>query len=181
MMAYEGQIAGVGDSQPGKALTNMVIRAMQSASAKEIEERRGEIVAALADVGELEFVNGGGTGSIELTAAEWAVTEIAAGSGFYAPVRFDRYRAFKLRPAAIFALPVTRASGISATEVSRSAAVSAGCALGSAPDWGARLLPRSPGGGALRALRPPLSGHRGDDPRRGPDLPGRGEDLPLVT
>jgi len=117
MMAYEGQIAGVGDSQPGKALTNMVIRAMQSASAKEIEERRGEIVAALADVGELEFVNGGGTGSIELTAAEWAVTEIAAGSGFYAPVRFDRYRAFKLRPAAIFALPVTRASGISATEV----------------------------------------------------------------
>jgi D-serine deaminase-like pyridoxal phosphate-dependent protein len=59
-------------------------------------------------VSELEFVNGGGTGSIELTASEWAVTEIAAGSGFYAPILFDHYRSFALRPAAMFALPVVR-------------------------------------------------------------------------
>jgi D-serine deaminase-like pyridoxal phosphate-dependent protein len=62
-------------------------------------------------VTELEFVNGGGTGSIGLTAAEWAVTEIAAGSGFYAPVLFDHYRSFTLRPAAMFALPVVRRPG----------------------------------------------------------------------
>jgi D-serine deaminase-like pyridoxal phosphate-dependent protein len=111
LMAYEGQIAGVGDNVPRKAITNLLIRAMQSASAKDVEERRAEIVTALSEVAQLEFVNGGGTGSIELTAAEWAVTEVAAGSGFFAPILFDHYRAFKLRPAAMFALPVVRRPG----------------------------------------------------------------------
>jgi D-serine deaminase-like pyridoxal phosphate-dependent protein len=111
VLAYEGQIAGVGDNIPRKAINNLLVRAMQSASAKDVAERRAEIVTALSDVAQLEFVNGGGTGSIELTASEWAVTEVAAGSGFYAPVLFDHYRAFRPRPAAMFALPVTRASG----------------------------------------------------------------------
>jgi D-serine deaminase-like pyridoxal phosphate-dependent protein len=84
---------------------------MQSRSAGDVAERRAEIVTALSSVAELEFVNGGGTGSIELTASEWAVTEIAAGSGFFAPILFDHYRAFDLRPAAIFALPVVRRPG----------------------------------------------------------------------
>jgi D-serine deaminase-like pyridoxal phosphate-dependent protein len=111
LMAYEGQIAGVGDNVPRKAITNLMIRAMQSASAKDVEERRAEIVTALSEVAQLEFVNGGGTGSIEQTAAEWAVTEVAAGSGFFAPILFDHYRAFSLRPAAMFALPIVRRPG----------------------------------------------------------------------
>ena len=49
-----------------------------------------------------------GPGSIERTAAEPAVTEVAAGSGLYGPTLFDTYRAFKPRPAALFALPVVR-------------------------------------------------------------------------
>jgi D-serine deaminase-like pyridoxal phosphate-dependent protein len=117
VMAYEGQIAGVGDNVPGKAINNLLVRAMQSASAKDVAERRAEIVTALSEVSQLEFVNGGGTGSIESTASEWAVTEVAAGSGFYAPVPFDHYRAFRPRPAAMFALPVTRASGANLIEV----------------------------------------------------------------
>jgi D-serine deaminase-like pyridoxal phosphate-dependent protein len=56
----------------------------------------------------LRFVNGGGTGSVERTAAEPAVTEVAAGSGLFAPTLFDAYRAFTPRPAALFALPVVR-------------------------------------------------------------------------
>jgi D-serine deaminase-like pyridoxal phosphate-dependent protein len=108
VMAYEAQIAGVGDRVPGKPLRSMVIQRMQRASAREIRSRRAEIVAALADIAELEFVNGGGTGSIETTVAEAAVTEVAAGSGFYAPTLFDNYSAFRLRPAAMFALPVVR-------------------------------------------------------------------------
>jgi D-serine deaminase-like pyridoxal phosphate-dependent protein len=56
----------------------------------------------------LEFVNGGGTGSLERTTAEEAVTELAAGSGLYSPGLFDAYRAFRGRPAALFALAVTR-------------------------------------------------------------------------
>jgi D-serine deaminase-like pyridoxal phosphate-dependent protein len=117
VMAYEGQIAGIGDNVPRKAITNLVVRAMQSASAKDVAERRAEIVTALSEVCQLEFVNGGGTGSIESTASEWAVTEVAAGSGFHAPVLFDHYRAFRPRPAAMFALPVIRPSGIKAIEV----------------------------------------------------------------
>jgi D-serine deaminase-like pyridoxal phosphate-dependent protein len=108
LMAYEGQIAGVADNVPRKAITNLLIRAMQSASAKDVAERRAEIVTAISEVAHLEFVNGGGTGSIELTASEWAVTEVAAGSGFFAPILFDHYRAFKPRPAAMFALPIVR-------------------------------------------------------------------------
>ena len=108
LMAYEGQIAGVGDAVPGKVVTNRMIKAMQSASAKDVRERRAEVVTAVSAIAQLEFVNGGGTGSIEQTASEWAVTEVAAGSGFYAPVLFDHYSSFELNPAAMFALPVVR-------------------------------------------------------------------------
>ena len=99
MIGYEGQIAGIGDNVPGKAISNLMVRAMKSASARDVAERRAEIVTAVSEVSELEFVNGGGTGSIELTAAEWAVTEVSAGSGFYAPVLSDHYQAFRPRPA----------------------------------------------------------------------------------
>jgi len=108
LMAYEGQISGVGDLPPGQRLRGAAIRFMQKRSASELAERRGAIVSALSEFVELEIVNGGGTGSLELTAAEEAVTEVTAGSGFYAPVLFDHYSRFDLAPAAAFALPVTR-------------------------------------------------------------------------
>jgi D-serine deaminase-like pyridoxal phosphate-dependent protein len=114
MMAYESQIAGVGDAPPGKPVMGTVIRAMQSRSRLELMRRRGMIVEAvektLADAGApaLRFVNGGGTGSVEKTAAERAVTEIGAGSGLFQPHLFDYYTNFTGTPAALFALPVVR-------------------------------------------------------------------------
>ena len=82
---------------------------MQRASARELATRRAAVVAAVRAVArDLEFVNGGGTGSVERTAAEPAVTEVTAGSGLYGPTLFDAYRAFDVRPAALFALPVVR-------------------------------------------------------------------------
>jgi D-serine deaminase-like pyridoxal phosphate-dependent protein len=108
VMAYEGQIAGVGDRPPGKRLRGAMIRFMQRRSVKELAGRRGAIVAALSEFVELAIVNGGGTGSLELTAAEAAVTEVSAGSGFYAPALFDHYSRFSLAPAAGFALPIVR-------------------------------------------------------------------------
>jgi D-serine deaminase-like pyridoxal phosphate-dependent protein len=108
LMAYEGQISGVGDLPPGQRLRGAAIRFMQKRSASEIAERRRAVVGALSEFVELEIVNGGGTGSLEFTAAEEAVTEVTAGSGFYAPVLFDHYSRFSLTPAAAFALPVTR-------------------------------------------------------------------------
>jgi hypothetical protein len=47
----------------------------------------------------LEFVNGGGTGSLETTAADLSATELAAGSGLMGPTLFDAYRRFSPRPA----------------------------------------------------------------------------------
>ncbi len=108
LMAYEGQIAGVGDLPPGRRLRGAAIRFMQKRSAAELAGRRAAVVAALGEFVELEIVNGGGTGSLELTAAEEAVTEVTAGSGFYAPALFDHYSRFSLTPAAGFALPVVR-------------------------------------------------------------------------
>jgi D-serine deaminase-like pyridoxal phosphate-dependent protein len=108
LMAYEGHIAGVGDDAPQSRMRNIAIRGMQRLSAREIRSRRARIVAAVSEVSELALVNGGGTGSIAATSAEPAVTEVAAGSGFYAPVLFDYYRGLHLVPAAGFALPVVR-------------------------------------------------------------------------
>ena len=108
IMAYEGQIAGVGDRPPGRRLRGAAIRFMQRRSAKELAGRRAAIVAALGEFVHLEIVNGGGTGSLELTGAETAVTEVTAGSGFYAPTLFDHYGRFSLTPAAAFALPIVR-------------------------------------------------------------------------
>ena len=108
LMAYEAQIAGVGDKPPGRPAYAQAVRQMQRRSAAELARRRAAIVAAVREVTPLRFVNGGGTGSIERTTAEDAVTEIGAGSGLYQPSLFDSYRAFSGRPAALFALSVVR-------------------------------------------------------------------------
>jgi D-serine deaminase-like pyridoxal phosphate-dependent protein len=105
LMGYEAHIAGLGDSPPGKPVVAAVLKRLQKASATEIAERRAAVAEALAP---LEFVNGGGTGSLHTTTQEDVVTEITAGSGFYAPTLFDHYSAFSLTPAAMFALPVVR-------------------------------------------------------------------------
>jgi D-serine deaminase-like pyridoxal phosphate-dependent protein len=108
LMAYEGQIAGVGDTPPGQRLRGAAIRFMQRRSAAELAARRAAVVAAIGAIAELAIVNGGGTGSLELTGVEEAVTEVTAGSGFYAPALFDHYSRFSLTPAAGFALPIVR-------------------------------------------------------------------------
>jgi D-serine deaminase-like pyridoxal phosphate-dependent protein len=108
LMMYEGQIAGVGNHPAGRPARAAAVRAMQSISVREVAERRAAAVAAVSAVQPLEFVNGGGTGSLETTGAEAAVTELAAGSGLYGPGLFDSYRAFSPAPAALFALGVSR-------------------------------------------------------------------------
>ena len=110
LMGYESQIAGLMDQVPGQAAKNAVIRFLKRRSIPEVNERRRATVAALAAAGHaLRFVNGGGTGSFESTRADSSVTELAAGSGLYMPTLFDHYGAFRGRPAAGFAVAVTRA------------------------------------------------------------------------
>ncbi|WP_330271750.1 amino acid deaminase/aldolase [Lentzea sp. NBC_00516] len=108
VMAYEGQIAGLGDNPPGQPLRALGIRFIQSKSGPELIHRRTAVVSAVRQVADLEFVNGGGTGSLELTGSDPSVTELAAGSGLFGPTLFDGYQGFKPEPAALFALSVVR-------------------------------------------------------------------------
>jgi hypothetical protein len=82
---------------------------MKRRSAAELATRRGAVVEAVRSaVGTLEIVNSGGTGSLEMSSADPAVTEATAGSGLYSPAVLDNHRAFTARPAMYFALPVVR-------------------------------------------------------------------------
>lgn len=109
LMGYEAQIAGVGDQVDGKALMNGVIRTLKKVSVPRIAKFRAEAVNYLREAGfTIQLVNGGGTGSMESTCSEEAVTEVTVGSGFYNSHLFDNYSNFKGEPAAGFALPVCR-------------------------------------------------------------------------
>lgn len=108
VMAYEAQIAGLQDAPRGRPLYGSAVRLMQRYSGAELRRRRAAAVAAVRSVADLEFVNGGGTGSVPSTTAEAAVTEVAAGSGLLGPATFDGYTSWHPRPAALFALSVVR-------------------------------------------------------------------------
>ncbi|NUR08637.1 MAG: amino acid deaminase/aldolase [Nocardioidaceae bacterium] len=108
VMTYEGQVAGVPDEVPHERVRSAVVRRIKSASLSQLSDRRAEIASALHEVAELEFWNAGGTGSIEASAADPAVTEVTAGSGLLVPALFDHYRSFRPLPAAYFGLRVVR-------------------------------------------------------------------------
>jgi D-serine deaminase-like pyridoxal phosphate-dependent protein len=108
MMGYEAQVAGVGNSPAGNPVRGAALRAIQRASMAELIERRQRAVGAVREVADLEFVNGGGTGSLEATGRDQSVTELTAGSGLFGPHLFDNYAHFSPAPAAAFALSVVR-------------------------------------------------------------------------
>lgn len=100
LMFYDAQIAGMQD-------TGAAIRLVKRKSADDLRFRRQEVRAAVERYTELELVNAGGTGSLH---ADWdsSVTELAAGSGLFAPTLFDGYDGTDLHPAAYFGTPVVR-------------------------------------------------------------------------
>ncbi len=101
LMFYDAQIAGLPDS-------SRAVRLVKRRSAQSLLERRAAVVSAVRQVADLEFVNGGGTGSLHVTGRDPVVTELAAGSGLFGPTLFDGYDDFSPQPAAAFALPVVR-------------------------------------------------------------------------
>jgi D-serine deaminase-like pyridoxal phosphate-dependent protein len=111
VLGYEGQVAGLGDAPPGRPVRARIVQAMQARSVAELSQRRAEAVRRIRALTPLEFVNGGGTGSFESTAADESVTELAAGSGLVGPTLFDAYRRFRPKPALQYALPVVRRPG----------------------------------------------------------------------
>jgi D-serine deaminase-like pyridoxal phosphate-dependent protein len=111
VMTYEGQVAGVPDDVPNQRARSLVVRKLKSASLTQLAERRSQIARDLRSLVELEFWNAGGSGSVESTVADPAVTEVAAGSGLLVPGLFDHYESFDPRPAAFFGVPVVRRPG----------------------------------------------------------------------
>lgn len=159
VMTYEAQIAGVGDANP-------LVGWMKRRSAADIERRRSEVLHALDELATLEFVNAGGTGSLETSTAGSGVTELTAGSGLFGPGLFDAYRSFRPRPAALFALPVVRRPG------PRVATVFAGGYVASGPVGRSRLpVPHLPAGlrftgtEAAGEVQTPLVGEAADELR----------------
>ena len=113
LMGYEAQVAGLGDdSSFDPAPVRFAKRAIRAASMRELSDRRSEIAETLCARGfQLAFVNGGGTGSMDLTTKETGVTEVSAGSGLFKPLLFDAFKsAFvrELEPACFFALEAVR-------------------------------------------------------------------------
>lgn len=165
LMAYEAHIAGVGDAVRERPVRSRAVRLMQAAARRELAARRAEAVRALRAVApDLEFVNGGGTGSVQHTAGEDAVTEVAAGSGLYVPRLFDNYTSFRGRPAALFAQPVVRRPGVGVVTVLGGGYPASGAA---GPDRspvpylpeGLRHDPQEGAG----EVQTPLLGHAADD------------------
>lgn len=109
VMGYEAQLAGLPDRSVFQAWQNPVKRAVKRGSKPAIAALRARVVAALAAAGLApEHVNGGGTGSVDWSSADAALTEVTVGSGFLCGHLFDGYRGLALDPAIAFALQVVR-------------------------------------------------------------------------
>ncbi|MBO0979245.1 alanine racemase [Microbacterium sp. SD291] len=155
LQMYEAQIAGQGDAAgPGAP----VIRLVQARSRDELRERRAAIASALTDVAPLEFLNGGGTGSLEFTGSDESLTEASAGSGLLGGHLFDGYRSFRPAPASAFAFDVVRRPAADIATVLGGGWIASGPALASRqplPVWpaGLRTLPREAAGEVQTPLR----------------------------
>jgi D-serine deaminase-like pyridoxal phosphate-dependent protein len=110
VMGYEAQIASVNDALPGRRLKNAAVRKIKQLSMSDIMARRQRIIQVLKEAGcAIDLVNGGGSGSLKATALDPSVTEVTAGSAFFAPGLFNHFHDVRFQPAAFFALQVVRA------------------------------------------------------------------------
>lgn len=159
MQMYEAQIAGQPDAAGADA---PIIRLMQARSMDDLRERRAAIAQALFEVAAVEFINGGGTGSLEFTGSDQSVTEVTAGSGLLAGHLFDGYRSFLPAPAAAFALDVVRKPAPDIATLLGGGWIASGPSLTSRqplPVWprGLRTLPREAAGEVQTPVQGPAA------------------------
>jgi D-serine deaminase-like pyridoxal phosphate-dependent protein len=102
LMGYEAQIAGLPDSN---GFLTIIIKLLKKLSKNKIIKFREDAKSVFH---ELDFFNGGGTGSIHFSVLDESVSEITIGSGFYCPTLFDNYDHLQLKPSFYFMLPVVR-------------------------------------------------------------------------
>lgn len=165
LQMYEAQIAGQGDAAGPDA---PVIRMVQARSRDELRRRRAEIADVMTQIAPLEFLNGGGTGSLEFTGSDESLTEATAGSGLLAGHLFDGYRSFQPAPAASFALDVVRKPTQAIATVLGGGWIASGPAVTSRqplPVWPAGL--RTLGREGAGEVQTPLRGAAAEDLRVG--------------
>lgn len=88
VMGYEAQVAGVQDVSGKGKVFDLIVGRLKKLSEGKILKYRAQIAELF---GPLEFVNGGGTGSLSFTTRDDSVTEVTIGSGFYTSHLFDGY------------------------------------------------------------------------------------------
>jgi D-serine deaminase-like pyridoxal phosphate-dependent protein len=103
VMGYEAQVAGVAD------LNKPLLQLLKKLSTPKFIYFRQAAVNLINSYGhELKCINGGGSGSLKVSESDESLTEITAGSLFYAPTLFDQYQDLHLAPALYYALPIVR-------------------------------------------------------------------------
>jgi len=131
-MGYEAQVAGVMDDNP--FASNWMVRRLKPVLQSDCNERRRSMVQFIRNkihlinegghddgigappfmtennLDSFRFVNGGGTGNLEEATGDATCTEVSAGSGLLQSKIFDYYLNSQCRPAAAFALQITRIS-----------------------------------------------------------------------
>ena len=165
LQMYEAQLAGLPDAAGAES---PVIRALKARSREELRVRRAEIADALTALAPVEFLNGGGTGSLEFTGTDPSVTEASAGSGLLGGHLFDGYRGFRPAPAAAFAFDVVRRPTADIAVVMGGGWIASGPAVASRqplPVWpqGLRTLSREAAG----EVQTPLQGAAASELRIG--------------
>jgi D-serine deaminase-like pyridoxal phosphate-dependent protein len=109
VMAYDAQVAGLGDVDPAAPALTPVRRWVKGRFRRGVETRRAAIAAAFRAEGlPLTVFNGAGSGSLHTSCREPDLTEVTAGSGFLGSHLFDHYDRLAPEPALFFALPVVR-------------------------------------------------------------------------
>ncbi len=110
VMTYEAQIAGVADRDPREpAMVSSVKRVLKERSRKAVRKARKEAMVALKAVfGQMDVLNGGGSGSVATTGKDVLVNEVTIGSGILCPALFEHYDGLDIKPAIAFGLPVIR-------------------------------------------------------------------------
>jgi D-serine deaminase-like pyridoxal phosphate-dependent protein len=111
LMAYEAQVAGLGDRNPFKKLINPIAAWIRKLSLPRVAKLREDIVGAMRLKGyRVSLVNGAGTGSLNYALEESALTEVTIGSGLLCSHLFDYYSNIQFEPACFFALQAVRTS-----------------------------------------------------------------------
>ncbi|GAA2930515.1 amino acid deaminase/aldolase [Microbacterium luteolum] len=159
LQMYDAQIAGQGDDAGSDA---PLIRMVQARSRAELRERRAAIVEAVTALAPMEFLNGGGTGSLEFTGSDESLTEASAGSGLLGGHLFDGYRSFQPAPASAFAFDVVRRPAADIATVLGGGWIASGPPVASRqpkPVWpeGLRTLPREAAGEVQTPLQGPAA------------------------